>query len=283
MDGYGLALLLMASLFFSGGGKQEQASVVEPESIAGPWETVSAGGIDGVFVEYVTDALDRLGNAPGTRQSVEIRVYHRQDKKESWGWFSTEVRASLDSSDTTGPDIPTQFDGRRLRINFNETTELKPFVLDVTFSPSEKIWTGIWSRDGQSFHVVLERPNTNGLLKPSGFVGDWEGESSIAGETSSLHIRVSQDGILSAWLDRTTRYMNPGTKTMQGEQRDGELLHVYAIPGEGVTLETDNSAGVPSHYRATLSEDQQVITGSWSDETRGRVSAPVKFRRVAME
>jgi len=56
-----LVLLLMASLFFSGGQKQVQAPIVEPELIAGPWETVSATGIDGVFLQFVTFFVRTIG------------------------------------------------------------------------------------------------------------------------------------------------------------------------------------------------------------------------------
>jgi len=190
------------------------------------------------------------------------------------------VRGSLDSSDTIGPDIPTQFDGQRLRINFSDTTDLKPFVLDITFSPSKNIWTGTWSRAGQTFDVVLERPSTNGFLKPSGFVGDWEGETNISGETRSLHIRESQDGILSAWLDRTTSGTDPRTKTVNSNQRNGEFLRVYAMPSEGIILEIATAVAPIYRYRGRLSEDQQAITGSWSDGSGGGLSAPEKFRRV---
>ena len=64
----------------------------------------------------------------------------------------------------------TLFDRERLRIHFTDITDLKPFDLDVTFSANAQAWTGTWSRSGQAFSLVLERPSTGGGLSPSAFV-----------------------------------------------------------------------------------------------------------------
>jgi hypothetical protein len=275
----GLVLLLLAGLFFSGWQGQVRVLTLHPELIAGPWETVSATGIDGIFFQFVTSSSGPSGSPQIAWQTVDIRVYHRQERKETWGWFATIYRAAPESSDVND-HASTQFDGQRLRINFTDTTDLKPFDLDLTFSPTEQIWTGTWSRSGQTFNVVLERPSVNGVFKPSGFVGDWQGEANVFVDSGSLHIRESRDGILSAWLDRTMSGMDLTTKTVHRDQRNGEFLQANMFPGSGLVLETSNAIAPAYHYRANLPQDWQMITGKWENESGGGLSAPQKFRRL---
>lgn len=280
MDLRVLVLLLSAGLFCSGRHGQVQVPTLHPELIAGPWETVSATGIDGVFFQFVTSSSGPSGNPQIAWQTVDIRVYHRQERKETWGWFATIYRAAPESPDVNDDHTSTQFDGQRLRINFTDTTNVKPFDLDISFSSREEIWTGTWSRSGQPSNVMLKRPGTSGALTPSGFVGDWKGEADTFVDSGSLHIRESRDGMLSAWLDRTTSGTDPRTNTILSDQRNGEFLQVYSIPGRGLILETSNAGAPAYHYRGKLSEDRQVITGSWENGAGGRLSAPDKFRRV---
>jgi len=272
-----LALMLVLSTFFSTSQDQVHLPTLHPELISGPWETVSAIGIDGVFFQFVTGSSGPSGNLQIAWQTVDIRVYHREEGKETGGWFSTMFKAAPESSDVN--DASTRFDGERLRIHFTGITDLKPFDLDITFSPNEQTWAGTWSRSGQTFNVTLERPSANGVFTPSDFVGDWQGETNIFVESGSLHIRESRDGILSAWLDRTMFGTDFKTKTVHRDQRNGELLQVNPVPGTELILETSNAAGPVYRYRAKLSEDRQMITGQWDNGSGGGLSAPQEFRR----
>jgi hypothetical protein len=92
-------------------------------------------------------------------QTINIRVYHRQGRKETSGWFATKDKASLEFYSMQEDQSFTLFDGERLRIHFTDITDLKPFDLDVTFSANAQAWTGTWSRSGQAFSLVLERPS----------------------------------------------------------------------------------------------------------------------------
>jgi hypothetical protein len=281
MDVRGLAFLLSAGLFFSGQPARVQVPTLHPERIAGPWETVSAAGIDGVFFQFVTSSSGPSASPQIDWQTIDIRVYHRQERKETQGWFATIYKAAPGSSDANDGGATTQFDGQRLRINFTDTTDLKPFDLDLTFSPNEQVWTGTWSRSGQASHVVLQRPTLSAGATPSGFVGDWDAELDSPADTpGSLHIRQSSDGILTAWFDRIMSGTESRTNTVHSDRRDGEFLRVDSIPGTGLLLETTNPMGPAYHYRGTLSDDRQVITGNWDSGSGGKLNAPAKFRRV---
>lgn len=215
---------------------------------------------------------------------MNIRVYHREGGKETWGYFGTKDKASPQSYSMQDDHSFTLFDGERLRIHFVDGTELKSFDLEITFSPASIKWSGTWSRSGQNLHVVLTRPEPNRGVRPSVFVGDWIGEydpnSPVHLAPGSLHIRESLDGVLSAWLDRTISGMDPKTRSIHNDQRNGEWLKVSSATDHGLVLDTTNPTGPSSQFRASLSEDRQLLTGIWDQPSGGRLNAPDRFRKL---
>jgi len=261
---------------------EAQVPTEQPELIEGPWEVATATGIDGIFFELVTSTSGTTGGEQFNWQTINIRVYHREGGKETWGYFAIEEKASPESYSLEDGHSLTLFDGERLRIHFVDVTDLKPFDLDVTFSATARAWTGTWSHFGQSSRVVLKRPQGNPDVAVSPFVGDWAGESSTKHlAPGSLHVRQSADGALSAWLDRTISGYDPGTRSMHSDRRNGEFLGVSAVTSTGFLLGTSHGGGIPAYYRGTLSEDRQLLTGSWMAEGGGGLNAPDRFRQVA--
>jgi hypothetical protein len=45
-------------------------------------------------------------------------------------------------------------------------------------------------------------------------------------------------------------------------------------------LETSNDIGPAYHYQGRLSEDRQVITGSWDNGLGAGLRTPEKYRRI---
>jgi hypothetical protein len=136
----------------------------------------------------------------------------------------------------------------------------------------------------ENLHVVLKRPEPNHEVAPSVFVGDWAGESvpNSPSGPGSLHIRESLDGVLCAWLDRTISGMDPRTRLIHNDQRNGEWLKVNSATDTGLILDTTNPRGPPSQFRGSLSEDHQVLTGTWERPGGGRLNAPDRFRRATV-
>jgi hypothetical protein len=267
-----LACVLSITSFFSVWQGEVQVPTLHPELIAGPWEVASASGIDGIFFNIETSSGSPNGRQEFDWQTINILVYRRQGGKETWGWFATKDKATPESYSMQDDHSYALFDGERLRIHFSDVTDLEPFDLDISFSPATQDWAGTWSRSHQNFHVVLKRPEPNPSVTPNVFVGDWAGESSkpyLA--PGSLHIRQSRDGALSAWLDRTIAV---------NDQRNGELLRVYSVTASGLLLERPGDTGPSSHYRGILSEDRQVLTGTWAQAGGGGLNAPDRFRRA---
>lgn len=286
MDSQRLTLVLLICLFCSVTLEQVQVPTLHPELIAGSWESASSSGIDGIFFNISTSSEGQVGHGQITSQTINIRVYHRQGGKETWGWFTTNDKATPESYSMHDDQSFTLFDGERLRIHSADFTELKPFDLDITFSPTERVWTGTWSRFGQACHVVLERPNPNAGITVSAFLGDWESEpdpnSEFHAASGSLHIRESSDGVLSAWLDRTISFMDARTRSVHSNQRNGEPLRVNSVTDSGIILETNYSAMGPDYqYRGNLSQDRRALTGIWASGRGGRLNAPVRFRRAS--
>jgi hypothetical protein len=249
--------------------------------IAGSWEVASASGIDGISFEIETSSSGPTGLEQFDWQTINIGVYHRQGGKETWVYFATKDKASPQSYSMQDDHSFELFDGEHLRIHYVDVGELQPFDLDITFSPTSHQWSGTWSHAHQISPVVLKRPEPDSGLKPSVFIGDWSGDSSkpyLA--PGSLHIRQSADGVLSAWLDRTISGFDPGTRSIHNERRNGEFLRVYSVTASGFLLEKSGGAGVPSHYSGTLSEDRQLLTGTWTQAGGGGLNAPDRFRKV---
>jgi hypothetical protein len=279
-----LMRVLSVSLLFSATQGEAQVPTEHPDLIAGPWEVASTSGIEGIFFEIVTTSSGQTGREHFDWQTMNIRVYHREEGKETWGYFWTKDKASPPSYSMQDDHSFTLFDGERLRIHFADVTDMKPFDLDITFSPTSNEWSGTWLRSGQNLHVVLKRPEPNPGVTPAVFVGDWVGESVPNSPhyfaPGSLHIRESLDGVLSAWLDRTISGMDPKTRSIDNDQRSGEWLKVNSANDTGIILDTTNWTGPPSQFRGSLSEDHQVLAGTWERPGGGRLNAPDRFRRT---
>ncbi|MGB2641961.1 MAG: hypothetical protein WBG02_11225 [Candidatus Acidiferrum sp.] len=280
-----LLCVLSVSLLFTAAQGDAQVPTEHPELIAGPWEVASASAIDGIFFEIETSSSGPTGREHFDWQTMNIRVYHREVGKETWGYFGTKDKASPQSYSMQDDHSFTLFDGERLRIHFVDVTDIKPFDLDITFSPTSNEWSGTWLRSGQILHVVLKRPEPKPGVTPTVFVGDWVGESAPNSPgyfaPGSLHIRESLDGVLSAWLDRTSSGMDPRTLSIHNDQRNAEWLKVNSATGTGLILETTNPMGPPSQFRGSLSQDHQILAGTWERAAgSGRLSAPDRFRRA---
>lgn len=268
-----------------------QVPTERPELIAGPWELASATGIDGIFFGIETSSSGPTCHEQFDWQTMNIRVYHREGGKEAWAYFATNEKAGQELYSMQDDHSFMLFDGDRLRIHFIDITDLKPFDLDIAFSPTSKEWSGTWSHFGQSLHVVLKRPEPKYGVTPSVFVGDWVGEhdpnSPVHLAPGSLHIRESLDGVLSAWLDRTISGMDPKTRSIHNDQRNGEWFKVVpfidflsSVTTRGLILNTTNPTGPPSQFRLSLSEDHSVLTGIWDRPGGGRLNVPDRFRKV---
>jgi hypothetical protein len=258
-----LVCLISISTFLSTRPDKAQIPSTNPELIEGPWETTSASGIDGIFLTTVTGS---------NWQTINIRVYHRDGGKETWGYFGTNERATAESYNLQDDHSFTLFDGSHLRIHFVDVTDLKPFDLDVTFSSSSHEWSGTWSRPRQTSNVVLRRPEPKSGLTPNPFVGDWMTVSSNYYVASgSLHIRQSSDGTFSAWLDRVIA---------SSDRRNGEFLQVHSATATELDLERPGDTGPSYRYRGSLSGDGQMLTGDWAENGGARLNAPDKFQKV---
>lgn len=279
-----LMCLLSVSCLLSAPQREAQVPTEHPELIAGPWEVASVSAIDGTSFEIVTSSSGPTDREQFDWQTMNIRVYHREGGKETWGYFATTDKASPQSYSLQDGHSFTLFDGERLHIHFVDGTELKSFDLDITFLPASNKWSGTWSRSGQNLHVVLTRPEPNRGVRPSAFVGDWIGEyvpnTRVHLAPGSLHIRESLDGVLSVWLDRTISGTDPKTRSIHKDQRNGEWLKVSSATDTELIVDTTNPTAGPSQFRVSLSEDHQVLTGIWDQPSGGRLNAPDKFRKA---
>jgi hypothetical protein len=258
-----LVCLISISTFLSTRQEKAQIPSTNPELIEGPWEATSASGIDGIFLTTVTGS---------DWQTINIRVYHRDGGKETWGYFGTNEKAALESYNLQDDHSFTLFNGSHLRIHFADVTDLKPFDLDVTFSSSSHQWSGTWSRPSQTSNVVLRRPEPKSGLIPNPLVGDWvTASSNYYVASGSLHIRQSSDGTLSAWLDRVIA---------SSDRRNGEFLQVHSATASQLDLERPGDTGPSYRYRGSLSDDGQMLMGEWAGNSGAKLNAPDKFWKV---
>lgn len=250
--------LTFVGVLLRAGQYNGQILSTNPELIEGTWETTGASGIDGIFLTIETGL---------NWQTINIRVYHRVNGRETWGYFAVREKATSESYRLQDGHSFTLFDGTHLRIHFVDVTYLQPFDLDLTFSSNTHEWLGTWSRPGQPPKVTLRRPEPKSGFPANPFVGDWATPSA----KNSLHIRQSIDGALSAWLDRSFA---------SSDQRNGELLYVLSPTPPELNLERPPDVGPAHRYHGTLSDNGQTLTGDWSDEGFGGLNAPDRFQKV---
>jgi hypothetical protein len=222
-----------------------QRPFVQPELFSGEWETTTASGVHGIHL------LIRTYGGPQTfpPQSISIRVYHRQNGQEKWGWWGDNGSVS------------PVFDGARLRVR----------DLDVTFDSQTRRWTGTWLLDGESKTVVLEKPT----CQSHPLCGTWEsrGLSGII----RLHFVQSTDGDLTAWMDQF--FLNTWMdKTWIQSQTHGLHLRITSAEPSNLGIEVMAAGGFPARFTGRLS-DRYTLEGNWAARDPG-MDTRETFHRV---
>jgi hypothetical protein len=223
-----------------------QVTVAQPERSSGPWEVADASGVHGIFV-----MIDQTMSNGLTRETVQVRVYHRKDARGTRGWYVVSP-----------PRDGGRFDGRRLMVA----------GLTATFDPDRAGWTGEWVVDGQRRAVVLERPHPEKGVSLNSLCGDWEGLLELPPAPSvRIHIAQSWDGALNAWMDTrqviTERYQS---------QHYGRSMEVISAEPKSIVLQNEASTyQALFRFTGVLSSDGNTITGQWN----GRPAAWT-FRRI---
>src|ERR1700741_2586702 len=93
-----LVYLIFFGVFLCAGQYNVQILSTNPELVEGPWETTGASGIDGIFLTIRTGL---------NWQTIDIRVHHRVNGKETWGYFATREKATTESySMAPGRNLP---------------------------------------------------------------------------------------------------------------------------------------------------------------------------------
>jgi hypothetical protein len=156
--------------------------------------------------------------------------------------------------------------------------------MDFIFRPEGKEWTGAWSRRGELQNVVLRRPHPPPGSKPNALVGNWQRlpNSNRPSFPGSLHIRESSDGTFTAWIDRTLGGLDCHTRSVDTDQRNGELLHLVYMRHGRISIETTPSLGMGPTFDCvgTASAGGSRILGTWSNVGGEWLTAPDNFRRV---
>jgi hypothetical protein len=224
-----------------------QVSIARPELLSGPWEVANVSGVDGILVMIVQGRANGL-----TRETVQVRVYHRKDGRGTKGWYVVSPPR----------DAAAQFDGRRLVVA----------GLTATFDPDTVRWTGDWIVDGHRRQVVLQRPRPAKGVSLNGLCGDWEGLPEAPPAPSvRIHIVQSSDGALTAWMDWGVVI----TERTQS-QHYGRSMEVASADPQSIVLQNEAANyQTLGRFTGVLSSDGNTMTGQWN----GR-SALRTFRRI---
>jgi hypothetical protein len=183
----------------------------EPLAIAGPWEMedpiLGKDTIVGFFLKV--DALYNVQSSPDDsakkvlgryNSPLEILFYQRAAGDEARMWFATGQGDAYWRS--------SSWDGYGLKVRFND---VEPggvfaggdFVLDLTFDPKSRAWTGAYSREGETKQALLGRPGASGMASPSSFVGTWMFPRpqlmAKIGSAHCLNIARGADNVFLAW------------------------------------------------------------------------------------
>jgi hypothetical protein len=246
-----------------------------PEQIGGRREMVTPSGVEGLGFEIFSQSNG--GPSDGEHfvlQQVNVLVYTREAGKEKGGYFSAQYRPKRETELLRYPTSFEVFDGRHLRIHFTDTIDVEPFDLDIAFLPKANKWIGTWSRDGKDERVTLVRPEAHSGAEPNKFVGKWIGQPSpnTADESTTLNIRQSADGVLSASLDQA----------FCGSQRNGDQLNIESISDSAIVLSTNFSSAGRSQFNGSLSADGQTLYRKWGrpGDCCGELTTVEQFQRA---
>src|SRR5579871_4930842 len=285
---YRLILLLALCCYLGAAQELSTVSTKHPEQIAGRWEATTSNGVEGIGIEISTSSKGPIGSERERfdSQDVNIRVYTRDDGKETWGYFAARYRATPASFDKILVDGHSfdLFDGRRLRVHGAEFSGLKQFDLEIVLLPRSDKWMGTWSRPGKYEYVTLARPEPADNAKLNRFVGRWVGEpgpnSPNSSDRTTLNIRQSADGVITGSLDHASSWTDFRSGEVHNDRYDGQLLNIESATDTTLILRTNSAASPIDQYRATLSPDGAMLTGSWSvSGGGGKPAAPDQFRR----
>lgn len=224
-----------------------QEIIARPEPLSGSWEIADTSGVHGILVMISQSTSDGL-----TRQTVQVRLYHRKDGRGTWQWYVVAPPR----------DGAGQFDGHRLIVA----------GLTATFDPETVRWIGEWVLDGHSRLVVLERPHPANVVPLNSLCGDWEA-SSERPPTQSIRIHIAQsvDGALTAWMDRDQVM----TQRVQSHYY-GRSMKVISLDPKSIILENEApNSQFFGRFTGALSSDGNTIAAQWN----GR-PAPWIFRRI---
>jgi hypothetical protein len=230
-----------------------QAIVTRPELLSGPWEVASASGVDGIFVRIGQGLTDGR-----TRQTISVRVYHRNNGDETGGWYVV-----------TPPRYEAaEFDGRRLRVP----------GLTAAFDQDATRWTGTWSLNGQTRQVVLERPYPAKDVTLNPLCGEWEALPAVTPSdpftSMRIHLVQSSDGAVTAWMDTGSVIIAQRLE----DHRYGRSLKVVSADRMSVIMQNQSTGNFQVRFNlfsGVLSDDGNTITGSWNDRP-----ARQAFRRI---
>jgi hypothetical protein len=274
----GKLAVLMALMLPVAWPASAQVPLTDVQLLEGPWEYTSPSGIKGILIKVETAVLSGTDAPMIDWQTVSICVYHRlHGQSQDTHCFAPAAYNRFDQMLGRGGEenYTTDLKNRRLVIHYNVDLEL-------SFDAAAKHWAGTWSERGEQGTVILERPHPVPGLTQNAFVGDWESHSEATTKspyTGSLHITESSDGVLTAWLDRQSSYIDRRRQTTHSELRNGERLEIV-VDQRNLTLTTTNKIGLPHHYSGTLSNEGEYLAGEWKTETAGRLAAPDNFVRL---
>jgi hypothetical protein len=260
------------------------APVQTPDELAGPWETQTPSGIRGIYLLV----REGLGSQPDsheiTWQTLEVNVYQRRDGKTSNGWAAAKYEPSSEAAATSSEPSSFSFSDNHLRLVYDQRSELGAIDLDLTYRPSAHSWSGTWTQSGTATSVELVRPEKRETTPASRLIGDWTGEPDstvrFPRAKTTLCIRQSSDGVITAWLNRdlTVNAIDPSGKRVQASDvRWGETLVVESFEDGKLHLRTDNAMGGGHDYNGAISPDGSALTGTWTQESGGSLNAQANF------
>lgn len=244
-------LCLAAVVSICGATTAQGQVVTRAELLSGPWEVVRASEVDGILV-----MVDQRTTTGITRETIQVRVFHRKNGHETGGWHVV----------TPPESAGVGFDGRRLRVA----------GLTATFDPESPRWVGSWSLDGHPRAVVLERPAPGKGKGSNPLCGTWEGlpdaAVNVPSSTVRIHIIESADGVLTAWMDTMRVIVDHRTASATY----GRSLKVLSADPANLLLQNEApNYQTLGRFRGTLSKDANRLTGTWNGSP-----ARYTFRRI---
>ncbi len=263
--------VLVLLLDVNGQTLSQGREIVDPESLAGRWETSDehggAVGMNILLTTVISGGQASFSPLRQVEQQLTVGLFQR---------IGADVAQLGFSFFTDSEDRGAIWDGHRLRIQLSGNSSTPGTNVDLIWNGDTESWRGRFERGQFRSDVVLKRPMAGATISP--FAGTWMSGGEM---NNCLHIAEQEGNTLTAWSDDIQVSGHFGSVRPLMVERYGEIAKVELAAPDWITVElrAHTSVCCPHSFTAKLSPNGRMLSGNWH-EGPNQSGGPIQWKRV---